>query len=216
MKIKQRGNKMKLTMTFLFLTVSLAAFAQDSSVELNQGEIYIKNSQAIVTRTNKTPNIVTLSFLVPMKQTVCKNYERRMVVKTSGQECGYDKGYKKVSTGMVCVKKNPSTQKCIRYEETYKYETTLFPRTCVISETYCAEYGTVVNHFRDSVRIKFDNLPALGDSESETFFVSAQQKNVDGVNVSYSFTTLNTLSKYKISQKKILFWKRDYFVVSEK
>jgi hypothetical protein len=216
MKIKHRRNMMKFTITFLLFMGSLAVFAQDSSVELNKDEIYIQNSQAIVTRTNKTPQSVTLSFLVPMKQTVCKNYERRMVVKTSGQECGYDKGYKKVSTGMVCVKKNPSTQKCIRYEETYKYETTLFPRTCVISETYCAEYGTVVNHFRDSVRIKFDNLPALGDSESETFFVSAQQKNVDGLNVVYNFTAVNTLSKYKIDQKKFLFWKRDYFVVSEK
>jgi hypothetical protein len=86
----------------------------------------------------------------------------------------------------------------------------------MVSETFCAEHGTSNTFTSDNVKIQFKDLPALADSESETFTVSAKQKGYDSGDVVYEVKPLETLREYKVTQKKILFFKRDAFVVEEK
>lgn len=66
------------------------------------------------------------------------------------------------------------------------------------------------------MKIRFKNLPPLGDSESETFKISARQKERDSKNAIYDFTPVKTLKNYKVSQKKVLFLNIDSYVVEEK
>lgn len=66
------------------------------------------------------------------------------------------------------------------------------------------------------MKIRFKNLPPLGDSESETFKIAARQKERDSKNVTYDVTPVKTLKNYKVSQKKVLFLNIDSYVVEEK
>lgn len=206
---------MKKTMTLVTLLLSLTAFAQEK-IELNAEKIEVNAASATVVRTNKTPNTVELTFRVPMANSVCERYETRHVLRTSGAYCGYDYFERRIPTGQVCTRTNPHNGQCLRYEQTYRIERVQRPRTCMVPETYCAQYGTATSYETDSMKIQFKNLPALADSESETFTISAAQRNYDSGKVVYEVKALETLREYKISQKKVLFIKTDTYVVEEK
>jgi hypothetical protein len=109
-----------------------------------------------------------------------------------------------------------SQGQCQRWADNYRTETVRRPRTCMVPETFCAQYGTATTFEKDSMKIKFKNLPALGDSESEKFTIAAKQKSYGSGNVNYDVKALETIREYKVTQKKFLFWKRDFYIVEEK
>ena len=209
---------MKKAIALLTLVLSLGAFAQeaDTRIELNAEKIDVNASSAIVVRTNKSPGTVELTFRVPMANSVCERYETRHVLRSSGVYCGYDYFERRVPTGRVCTRTNPHNGQCLRYDQTYRIERVQRPRTCMVPETYCAQYGTATSYENDSMKIKFKDLPALADSESETFSIVATQKRYDSGSVVFEVKPLETLREYEIKRKKILFFKTDTYVVEEK
>jgi hypothetical protein len=206
---------MKTTLALVSLVLSLSAFAQEK-IELNAEKISVDAESALVVRTNKTPGTVEITFKVPMAKSICERYETRQVLRASGSYCGYDIHERRVPTGQVCTRKNPHNDECLRFEPTYRIETVRSERTCLVPETYCAQYGTANIFETDAMKIQFKNLPALGDSESETFSISSKQRAYDSGKVLYEVKAVETLRDYKISQKKILFIKLDTYVVEEK
>lgn len=206
---------MKKAIALLTLVLSLGAFAQER-VELNAEEVSINASEAIVVRTNKTPGTVELTLLVPMANSICERYETRHVLRTSSMHCGYETRIRRISNGRVCTRTNPHNGVCLNWRETFREERVQYPRTCMVPETYCAQYGTATSMERDSMKIKFKDLPALGDSESETFSIVATQKRYDSGSVVFEIKPLETLREYEIKRKKILFFKTDTYIVEEK
>ena len=206
---------MKIFGRTAFLILFFASFANASEVLLNNEKIDIQSSSATVIRTNQTPETVEISFLVPMENSICERYETRMVLRTSGVECGYDVYTRTISTGRTCIRSNPQGH-CQKWADTYRTETVRRPRTCMVPETFCAQYGTATTFEKDSMKIKFKNLPALGDSESEKFTIASKQKSYGSGNVNYDVKALETIREYKVTQKKFLFWKRDFYIVEEK
>ncbi len=205
---------MKTALFGFALLISMTSFAQERVV-LDSDQIEINGSEARVIRTNKTPEKVELSFLVPMANSICERYETRYVTHTSGTLCGWDTHVRRISVGQVCVRMNHFGT-CLLWQETFREEVVNVPRTCILPETFCAQQGTAITYERDTMKIKFKDLPALSDSETEVFKISARQKNYNGQNVVYDMKAIQTLRDYKISQKKFLFWKRDMFVIEEK
>ena len=206
---------MKIFGRSAFLILFFASFANASEVLLNNEKIDIQSSSATVIRTNQTPETVEISFLVPMENSICERYETRMVLRTSGVECGYDVYTRTISTGRTCIRTNPQGH-CQKWADTFRTETFRRPRTCMVPETFCAQYGTATTFEKDSMKIKFKNLPGLGDSESEKFTIAAKQKSYGSGNVNYDVKALETIREYKVTQKKFLFWKRDFYIVEEK
>jgi hypothetical protein len=206
---------MKIFGRTAFLILFFASFANASEVLLNNEKIDVQSSSATVIRTNQTPETVEISFLVPMENSICERYQTRMVLRTSGVECGYDVYTRTISTGRTCIRSNPQGH-CQKWADTYRTETVRRPRTCMVPETFCAQYGTATTFEKDSMKIKFKNLPALGDSESEKFTIAAKQKSYGSGNVNYDVKALETIREYKVTQKKFLFWKRDFYIVEEK
>jgi hypothetical protein len=86
----------------------------------------------------------------------------------------------------------------------------------MVPESYCARFGTATSYETDKMKIKFKNLPALADSETETFSIKATQKRYDSGSVVFEVKPLETLREYQINREKFLFFKKDTFVVSEK
>lgn len=72
-------------------------------------------------------------------------------------------------------------------------------------EIYCVQYGTATSMERDSMKIKFKDLPALGDSEYETFSIVATQKRYDSESVVFEIKPLEILREYEIKRKKMFF-----------
>ena len=186
------------------------------TIELNAEEIQVNASSATVVRTNKSPSSIELTFRVPMANSVCERYETRGVLRTSGLSCGYETRIRRISTGRVCVRTNPHNGQCLRFEEGFRQERYSVPRSCLVPESYCAQYGTATSYETDSMKIQFKDLPALGDSESEKFTISASQRNYDSGKVVYEVKPLETIGDYKVTQKKFLFFKKDVYVVEEK
>lgn len=210
---------MKKTIALLTLVLSLGAFAQETEtapIVLDAKKIEVNASKATVVRTNQSPDKVELSFLVPMANSVCERYETRHVLRTSGAYCGYSVHTRRVRTGRTCVRRNPHNNECLRWGETYRTQTVRRPRTCMVPDTYCAQYGTATSYERDTMKIQFKNLPALADSESETFTIEATQKRYDSGSVVFEVKPLETLREYEVNRKKILFFKTDTYVVQEK
>ena len=205
---------MKSLLTILALTMSLSTFAQER-VELNAGKVSVNSDAAVVVRSNKTPETVEITFRVPMANSVCERYETRYVVRQSAAHCGEDVRYNRVRVRR-CVQQDPANGRCTRYMEEWRDERISIPRTCPVPETYCAQYGTAVSREDDKMKIRFKNLPLLGDSETETFEIKARQKTYDGESVVYDVKPLETLREYKVAQKKVLGFKLDSYVVEEK
>lgn len=78
---------MKRIITMLFLILSISAYAQEE-VPLITENVSIDASSATVIRSNKTPDTVEISFLLPMNETVCEKHETRFVVRASASPCG--------------------------------------------------------------------------------------------------------------------------------
>lgn len=207
---------MKTTLITSLLVLSFSAFGQER-VELSSELTDINDSTATVVRTNKTPEKVEITFRVPMANSVCERYDTRAVLRTSGMYCGYDIIERRISAGRVCTRRHPQKpDECQRWEETYRFERIQRPRTCMVPETFCVQYGTATSFERDSMKLQFKDLPSLADSESETFLITAQQKRLDNGDVVYEVKPLETLREYKVTQKKFLLWKRDAYVIEEK
>lgn len=197
------------------LILSVGAFAQER-VELNAEKVSVKGNKSILVRTNKTPDTVEVEFEVPMANQICERTETRHVLRRSGTYCGYDTFIRRVQVGQVCTRKNPYNDECLKFEPAFREERVTTERTCMVPESFCAQYGTSTSFIKDTMTIQFKKLPALGDSEGDTFEVGARQKNYDGIDVIYDFKPLETVQEYKVSQKRFLFFKRDAFVVEKK
>jgi hypothetical protein len=205
---------MKTTIAIMTLVLSLGAFAQEK-VEISSEQMQVSATSVVLVRTSKSPGTVELKMNIAMENSVCERYETRRVLRTSGVSCGYDSHFRRIRVGQVCVLEIPVSHQCLRFEETFRQEVVQVPRTCMVPESYCAQYGTAVSYDTDTVKIRFSSLPALGGSESETFLVEAKQTSYGSSSVFYSIKPLETLRAYRVTQKKFLGFKRDSFVVEE-
>lgn len=201
-------------LTILTLLLSLSAFAQER-VELNSKEVSVNAAEALIIRTNKTPKTVEIEFKVPLEKSVCEREEIRPEWRTSSFHCGEDLRIRRVSMGRVCMSQLPSGR-CLHYREEWREERYATPRSCMVPTPVCVQYGTAIHYKRDTMKLKFKNLPDLGDSEYETFLVQADQKTYDSNNVIYNVKPAETLREYKVKQKKILGFKIDSYEISEK
>ncbi len=178
---------MKKSFALIALALSLSAFSQEE-VQLNSKKVYVNSAEAILVRTNQTPETVEVTFQVPMANSICIRQAYTQVYAYSGFECGYYTGSRVVYYG-----------RGLRRYETYSY-----PRQCLITQAYCAEYASSTRTEPDTMKLKFKNLAALGDSESETFRVIANQKRPDSDGVLYNITPVKTVVPYKVEKKKVL------------
>lgn len=210
---------MKSLFAILTLSLSLSAIAQEQ-VLLNSEEVVVNASEAILVRTNKTPKNVKVSFRVPMQSTVCERYETRMVARTVMVHCGTDFRIQRFQD-RVCTRRNPYNSQCLNWQVVERTERIPVQRMCPTvqhyPETYCAQYGTATSGEMDSMKLTFKKLPALGDSETDTFLAKAKQKSYGGGNVVWELTALQTVAPYKISERKVLgLFKTDGFKIEEK
>jgi len=196
------------------LSLSISALATTPKVELTSTEVNVNASSAVVVRSSKTPSIVELTFRVPMQNSVCERYETRHVLRTSGFDCGYDISVRYIRS-RDCVKTNESGR-CVQYVESNREERIETPRTCMVPETYCAEYGTATTYEKNTMKINFKKLSPLGGSETETFKIEADQKSYGSARVDYIVKPLDTLKEYKVKQKRVLWIKLDSYIVEEK
>lgn len=194
---------MKSMLSLLALTLSLGAFAQERVV-LNSKKVSVSGSEAVIVRTNQTPDTVTITFQVPMADSICTQYAERVVVVTSGLQCGYNERITGYTTRTVCIRRNPVSNACVNQRTERIPVVSRYPRSCPVRESYCASYGTATSYESDDVKIKFKNLPALGDSEVETFRVKAKQKRYDGEAVVYEINALETFQEYEIKDRGFL------------
>lgn len=206
---------MKKLIALVALTFSVGAFAQERVV-LTSSDVSVNASSAVLVRTSATPDKVEVTFKVPMADTVCRRTEYRTEMRTDGYHCGYADRVTGYTTRTVCVRRNPGNNQCVRYE-TQRYPVVQrYPRTCPVTVSYCAEYGTATSYTTDKVKIKFKNLPNLGGTEEETFSVSAQQNGTDNTNVVYSIVPVKTVNDnaYEVKKKGILGF--DSYVIEPK
>ena len=206
---------MKNIITLIAFALSLSLFAQDK-VELNAKNVNINSHEAVVVRTNQTPSTVEINFLVPMDKSICERLETRFVMRTSEVHCGNEPYTRRVQVVSTCSRRQSRSNDCVNHQGMWREERHYRPRTCLVSENYCVKYGTVKTIEKDAMKIQFKNLPALADSESETFEIKARQKNYDGENVVYDVKPLETVREYKVTQKRFLGFKIDSYVVEEK
>lgn len=204
---------MKMTIALMTMALTLGAFAQEK-VELNAKEIIISDSKAIIVRTSKTPSTVKITFMVPMANSICERYETRYELRSSSLHCGDDVIVRRIVSGRECMRINRRGD-CIEWNESYREEIIQVPRTCMVPETSCAQYGTATTMEDDKMKVTFKKLPALGGSETETFLVAARQKKYNGENVVYDVKPIKTLRPYKVSQRKILGLGFDSYEISE-
>ncbi len=204
---------MKLLTILTGLALSTISLAQDKVI-LNAKEITINSSEAIIVRNAQTPKRVKLNFNVAMSQSVCQAYSTRVVVVTSGSQCGYDQVITGYTTRTVCIQYNRQTNQCVRYQTERIPVVQNYPRTCPVTETYCSSYGTITTNEPDQVKIKFKNLPILGGTEEETFLVKARQRSYDGANVVYEIKPLQTTLNYDVKSRGIFGF--DSYVIQPK
>ena len=187
---------MKLLTSVFALMICGSVFAQEQ-VYLESKKVVVNDSQAILVRTNKTPKRVKVVFnQVPMSESVCQAYDTRYVVQTNGSYCGYSRDVV-YGRETYCTARNRRGN-CTNYASRRTTRYVSYPRSCPVPETYCSQYGTNTSYTDDGVVLKFKNLPALGDSEQDSFLVSAKQKNYDGTNVVYQVKALETVQPYEV------------------
>lgn len=195
---------MKKLLSFVVMTMSLSAFAQ--TIELNQKEISIDAAEAVIARTNKTPKKVEITMTVPMQKSVCEESGIQHVMRTSSVHCGNDVIYRS-RTVEVCTRRDPNNKdRCLMTRLDRRQERVLVARTCMVPETVCLRYGTVVVPKRDNMTIEFSKkLHALADSEADLFKIKAAQKNYDGDTVVYELEALETIAPVKVKRAGRLF-----------
>ena len=186
--------------TFCFFFLSLNALAQESIV-INASKLTSRTQQVILVRTAYSPNKTELTLPVQMQHRVCMQNSLRTVFRQSGPECGYDYVERRVPGERYCTETRPNGQ-CSRWRQDHRIEHVQVARSCYVQEVYCARYGTETRIKYDDMTLAFKGLPALGGSESETYLVTARQKEFDSGSVKYEVKALSTLQPYQIKKKK--------------
>lgn len=204
---------MKKLIALLALTFTVGAFAQERVV-LTSKNVSVSAQEAILVRTNKTPDTVVVTFRVPMANSVCQQYAERTVIVTSGYQCGYHERVTGYTTRTVCVRTNPHNGQCVNSRTERIPVVSRYPRSCPVRETYCASYGTSTRFESDDVKIKFKNLPALGDSEEDQIRVVAKQKRYDGEAVVYDISIIQSVGEYEVKDRGL--FGSDKYVIQPK
>lgn len=216
---------MKKILALLVLSISVGAVAQEQTVELNSSEVSVNSDRAILVRTSKTPDKVTVTFQVPMASSYCADPRTEYIPRTCHRTEQVYRTQEVCRNVTTTTNNAPSnTPRGPRYNNpnsTSSGTTTTTRRVCTTERVYvgtrniaydcsyynnyCARYGTDVNTESDKVKIKFKNLPAIGGSEQETFRVAAQQRTKDGTNVVYDINVLSTVEnrEYEVKSKGI-------------
>lgn len=186
--------------TFCFFFLSLNALAQESIV-INSPKLSARTQEVILVRASHSPNKTEVTFPVQMQHRVCMENDIRTVYRQSGPECGYDYIERRVPGERFCIETR-ADGKCIRWRQEHRIERVQVARSCYVQEVYCVRYGTETRVKYDDMTLAFKSLPALGGSETETFLVTARQKEYDSGSVKYEVKALSTLQTYKIKKKK--------------
>lgn len=210
---------MKKLIAFLALSLTVSAFAQ-VQIEINSDEVHVNAPEAILVRTNRTPNKVKVTFTVPMSNTVCQRYDSRVLSRTVMVHCGTDYRIEPFFT-TECFRRNPHNGQCLATRQVRHERRIPIQRMCPTvqhyTETFCAQHGTAVTHEADSMKLNFKKLPRLGDSEADSFIVRAHQENHGGNNVVWEMSAVQTTHEYKIGRRKVLgLFKTDGFTVELK
>lgn len=192
---------MSKLLTFCFFFLSLSAVAQESVV-INAPKLTARSQEVILVRSSLSPNKTEVTFPVQMQHRVCMQHDSRTVYRQSGLECGYDYHERRVPSGArYCIETRTDGQ-CLRWRQDHRIERVQVARSCYFQEVYCSRYGTETRVKYDDMTLAFKNLPALGGSESETFLVTARQKEYDSGSVKYEVKAISTLEAYQIKKKK--------------
>ena len=187
----------KLLLGLIACTTLCSAFAQET-VNLDRDRIFINSHEAILTRTNQTPNKIKIDMMVPMSEPVCERRETRMVYRRSSIHCG-TVVERRVIQDRECVQRD-ANNRCVTYRRTERVVTRHIPRTCLVPESYCSQYGSVTDYEKDSVTIQFKKASNLAEGEQELFSIRAEQKRMGSDSVNYIIETVEAQREYKIKQ----------------
>lgn len=221
---------MKNFLALVVLMVSMGAMAQtDITQVLNSKEVAVNSDRAILVRTAQTPNKVTVTFQVPMANTVCAEprsdyvqrtcFRRENVYRTE-RVCRQVPVSAPTPNGPRGPRYNPGssaprTTTVCTMEQVYA-GTVSRAYDCSYVNNYCARYATNVSRESDKVKIKFKNLPTLGGTEQETYSIAAKQRTKDGTNVVYDIKVLTTAEGREYEVKKKGFLGFDSYVIKQK
>jgi hypothetical protein len=202
---------MKYIFSVLVATVAMSAFAQER-VELNRGRIFINSHEAVIARTVDTPSKIEVEMMVPMSEPVCERREYRQVLRTSTIHCG-SVVERRVTYDRVCVARHTNGT-CRTYRRQERVTNVSRPRTCYVSESYCAAYGTITDYEKDSVKLEFKKASNLSEGQEETFLIRANQKRSGSSSVEYTIEVLEAQRDYSIKQGGI--FKRGTYTITGK
>jgi hypothetical protein len=196
---------MKSLGLILLSILTMNVFAQEKVI-LDRSEVFISSDQAILVRTNSTPDKLTLKMVVPMRETGCINYSYRSITISSSSRCGYD--LRPVTSSQVirhCVARD-SRGNCMRYSTVHSHRSQFVrvARTCIVQESYCAEVGTFTEIETDGVVLKFKNANALNAEQTEEFSIKGRQNHVDGLNIVYDLDVISSIQAYEVKNRGIL------------
>lgn len=225
---------MKNFLAFLILTTSVSAIAQER-VMMNSKSVEARGSSAELVRTARTPNVVTVTFNVPMANTYCAEPRTEVVPQTCfrhqndyrTREVCRDVVTTSVATPSTTPRgpryNNPgsstspvTTTRRLCSTENVLVRSYQIPYDCSFVRNVCDRYATNISTQPDSVKFKFKNIPSLGGSEEETFLVSARQRMTDGANVEYDIKALSTLNGREYEIKKKGLFGADSYVIQPK
>lgn len=208
---------MKSIIALLALTLSVASFAQERKI-LDQKKESVSSDSAILVRTANTPNVVEVTFMVPMANSYCADPRVETVYRTCERRDTYYTTQRQCRMEPV-PPSNPNAPRGPNYRPPMREvcRDVQVPRTrivrydCSYSRSWCAHYGTDVSREADKVKIKFKNMPALGGTEEEEIKVSARQREKNATNVLYD---IEVSDKYEVVKKGILGF--DSYVIQPK
>jgi hypothetical protein len=204
---------MKKFFALCTLLLSLSALAQERVV-LNSSQVRVNASAAVLVRTAQTPDVVKVTFMVPMSGSVCQAYSTRYVRVTSSMHCGTVRRVSGYTTRTVCIRRNPHNNECLRTRTEKVPVYSSHPGTCTIPETYCSSYATVTNYEPDEVKFKFKKLPTLGGTEEDLISVRARQRSFDGENVVYDVNVIQSVIPYEVKDRGL--FGSDKYVIQPK
>lgn len=202
-----------LSLLSLFMILTAVAKAQTPiEVLLNQKEIHVSGESALLIRTHQTPDKVKIKMAVPMKDTVCLQHGSRLVTRRDELRCGSHLEQRTSNCSRVCVRSTtcaanqPNCRpRCLTYETRCSVQQVRVVNICTFSETFCAQSGVRITGTKtDQVTIKFKDLPALREGETESFSLAAHQARINGSNVEFSLQNENTIQQYLIKVRDFL------------
>ena len=133
-----------------------------------------------------------------MQKRVCEQTDVRHVMRTSSIQCGNDVIYRR-EVRRVCDRRG-------NCRPTYMNRRIIVPRTCMVPERVCVQYGTAVVMKTDDMTIEFSKkLPKLADSEHDLFRVVGTQKEYDSDEVIYTVEALETIAPVEVKRAGRIF-----------